>query len=43
MTTWTEAARTELERYFARIRPTLEASGADANEVIEDQIGRAHV
>ena len=36
MTTWTEAARTELERYFARIRPTLEASGADANEVIED-------
>jgi hypothetical protein len=36
MTTWTEAARAELERYFARIRPTLEASGADASEVIED-------
>lgn len=35
-TTWTEAARAELERYFARVRPTLEASGADANEVIED-------
>lgn len=36
MTPWTEAARAELERYFAHIRPTLEASGADANEVIED-------
>jgi len=36
MTPWTEAARAELERYFARVRPTLEASGADANEVIED-------
>ena len=36
MTPWTEAARAELERYFACIRPTLDASGADASEVIED-------
>jgi len=36
MTTWTEAARAELERYFTGIRPALESSGADANEVIED-------
>ncbi len=36
MTTWTEAARDELQRYFDGIRPALAASGADANEVIED-------
>ena len=36
MTPWTDAARHELETYFARIRPALEASGADADEVIED-------
>jgi len=33
---WTDAARTELENYFARVRPTLGASGADAEEVIDD-------
>jgi hypothetical protein len=33
---WTDAARAELENYFARVRPTLRASGADAEEVIED-------
>ena len=36
MTTWTETARQELESYFARIRPSLQATGADADEVIED-------
>lgn len=36
MTPWTDAARTELERYFARVRPALQSSGADAAEVIED-------
>ena len=36
MSQWTDAARTELERYFARVRPSLAASGADADEVIED-------
>jgi len=36
MRTWTAAAREELERYFGRVRPALAASGADANEVIED-------
>jgi len=33
---WTAAASTELENYFAGVRPTLQASGADADEVIED-------
>ena len=36
MSQWTDAALTELERYFTRVRPTLAASGADADEVIED-------
>ena len=36
MSQWTNAARMELERYFARVRPSLAASGADADEVIED-------
>ena len=36
MSQWTDAARMELERYFARVRPSLAASGADADEVIED-------
>ncbi len=36
MSQWTDAARAELERYFARVRPSLTASGADADEVIED-------
>ncbi len=33
---WTDAARAELEKYFARVRPTLQATGADADEVIDD-------
>lgn len=33
---WTDAAKTELENYFVRVRPTLQATGADAEEVIED-------
>jgi hypothetical protein len=36
MNQWTDAARQELENYFNRVRPTLRASGADAEEVIED-------
>jgi hypothetical protein len=36
MRTWTAAAREELERYFGRVGPALVASGADANEVIDD-------
>lgn len=36
MTTWTAAAKAELEQYFHRIRPGLRAGGADADEVIED-------
>lgn len=36
MITWTDTAKEELENYFNRIRPGLEASGADASEVIED-------
>jgi len=36
MTTWTTAAKAELENYFNRIRPGLSASGADPDEVIED-------
>lgn len=33
---WTHSARAELEKYFARVRPTIQATGADADEVIED-------
>ncbi|MCB1127764.1 MAG: hypothetical protein KDM81_14825, partial [Verrucomicrobiae bacterium] len=36
MSTWTTAARDELERYFARLGPWLKATGADPAEVIED-------
>ncbi len=36
MNQWTSAAKQELENYFTRVRPTLHASGADADEVIED-------
>jgi hypothetical protein len=36
MTTWTDAAKAELERYFQRVQPGLARSGADAAEVIED-------
>ena len=36
MTHWTDTAKSELEQYFNRIRPTVVASGADAAEVIED-------
>lgn len=36
MTEWTPSAKAELERYFARVRPGLAGSGADAAEVEED-------
>jgi hypothetical protein len=36
MIQWTTAAREELKRYCARLRPALETSGADAGEVAED-------
>lgn len=36
MSQWTEAAQRELENYFVRVRPALQASGADPDEVIED-------
>src|SRR6185503_14266322 len=36
MIRWTASAREELDRYCARMRPTLETSGADAGEVAED-------
>lgn len=36
MTTWTPAAQQELDRYLARARPALTASGADPNEVSDD-------
>lgn len=36
MSEWTNSARTRLDGYFAQIRETLTASGADAGEVIED-------
>jgi hypothetical protein len=39
MNQWTDAAKQELENYFTRVRPTLRASGADADEVIEDLRG----
>jgi hypothetical protein len=36
MNQWTDAAKRELEEYFNRVRPSLGASGADPDEVIED-------
>lgn len=36
MTQWTHSARAEMEGYFARLRASLTASGADAEEVVED-------
>lgn len=36
MSTWTTAARAELDRYFSRLAPTLKTSGADPAEVLED-------
>lgn len=36
MSQWTETARRELENYFVRVRPALQASGADPDEVVED-------
>jgi hypothetical protein len=41
MTTWTSAAKDELDHYFGRTRDALAASGADAEEVIDDL--RRHV
>jgi hypothetical protein len=41
MSQWTQSARAKLEEYFARMRQTLQASGADVNEVVEDL--RRHV
>jgi hypothetical protein len=41
MITWTPAARAEWDRFVARPRPDLAASGADALEVLEDL--RRHV
>lgn len=36
MNTWTNAARSRLEEYFGRVRPDLEAAGADVDEVAQD-------
>jgi hypothetical protein len=36
MSRWTETAKARLERYFSRMRTSLAASGADADEVAED-------
>ncbi|MDB6109070.1 MAG: hypothetical protein JWR69_820, partial [Pedosphaera sp.] len=36
MTDWTNSAKTELERYCARVRESLTGSGADPAEVIDD-------
>ena len=36
MIEWTTSARAELERYFARVRPSLQISGADTVEVEND-------
>jgi hypothetical protein len=36
MMDWTNSAKTELERYCARVRESLAGSGADAAEVIDD-------
>ena len=41
MNQWTESARSALENYFAKTRKSLESSGADINEVIDDL--RRHV
>ena len=41
MNPWTESARSALEAYFAKTRKSLESSGADVNEVIDDL--RRHV
>ena len=41
MNQWSNSARKKLEDYFARARTTIQASGADVNEVIEDL--RRHV
>jgi hypothetical protein len=41
MNQWTESARTALEVYFSKTRKSLESSGADVNEVIDDL--RRHV
>lgn len=41
MTTWTAGAKDELEQYFGRTRASLAATGADAEEVIDDL--RRHV
>lgn len=36
MITWTESAKDQLERYFARMRGHLQTAGADPSEVAED-------
>src|SRR5262249_1484386 len=36
MNQWSNSARKKLEDYFARVRATIQASGADVNEVIDD-------
>jgi hypothetical protein len=36
MSRWTETAKARLEQYFSRMRTSLAASGADADEVTED-------
>ena len=36
MTDWTNSAKAELERYYARVRESLADTGADATEVIDD-------
>ena len=36
MSRWTDSAKASLEQYFARVRGSLAASGADADEVTED-------
>jgi len=33
---WTKSAKEELEQYLERVRPSIEAQGADPAEVIED-------
>jgi hypothetical protein len=41
MNHWTHSAKNRLEEYFSKVRPGLEASGADAEEVTQDL--RRHV
>ncbi len=36
MSRWTDSAKTKLEQYFTRVRQSLTASGADADEVADD-------